>query len=138
MPELGAVGDACVEAILPCPAILEGKGNVVTGVFAHEADPDTKILSVTFANGAHIKGVTDNHPFFSVDLNEFVDISERHEGETVKVTNGITQITKIETRYARPGEMLYNPDLKQMIPDRRFCEIFDFAARSRERRGRVA
>lgn len=39
--EMGAVGDAYVEAILPCPPIEDGPGNVVTGVFAHEADPDT-------------------------------------------------------------------------------------------------
>ena len=108
LPEMGAVGDAYVEALLPCPPIPEGKGNVVTGVFAHEADPDTQILSVTFANGAYLKGVTDNHPFYSVNRNEFVDIGEMDEGETVKVTDGITQIAKIETRYARPGEMLYN------------------------------
>jgi hypothetical protein len=59
LPEMGAVGDAYVEAILPCPPIEDGPGNVVTGVFAHEAD-------------------------------------------------GVTHITKIESRFARPGEMLYN------------------------------
>jgi len=81
---------------------------VVTGVFAHEAVPDTVILSVTFANGAYIKGVTDNHPFFSVDHNDFVEIGKMCEGAYVKVNDGITRITKIESRFARPGEMLYN------------------------------
>lgn len=108
LPEMGAVGDAYVESILPCPPIEKGQGNVVTGVFAHEADPDTVILSVTFANGAHIKGVTDNHPFFSVDENDFVEIGQMHEGDYVKVNDGVTRITKINSRFARPGEMLYN------------------------------
>lgn len=108
LPEMGAVGDAFVEAVLPCPPIQKGPGNVVTGVFAHEADPDTKILSVTFANGAYIKGVTDNHPFYSVDRNDFVEVGQMREGDTVKIENGTTRITKIDSRFARPGEMLYN------------------------------
>ncbi len=108
LPEMGAVGDAYVDAVLPCPAIDMGPGNVVTGVFAHEADPETKILSVTFANGAYIKGVTDNHPFYSIDRNDFVEVGRMREGETVKVEGGMTRITKIDSRFARPGEMLYN------------------------------
>jgi hypothetical protein len=48
MEEMGAVGDAYVEAILPCPPIENGEGNVITGIFAHEADLDSHILSVTF------------------------------------------------------------------------------------------
>lgn len=108
LPEMGAVGDAYVEAVLPCPLIEKGPGNVVTGVFAHEADPDTKILSVTFANGAYIKGVTNNHPFYSVDRNDFVEVGLMREGETVKVEGGVSRITKIDSRFARPGEMLYN------------------------------
>lgn len=108
LPEMGAVGDAYVEAVLPCPPIEAGPGNVVTGVFAHEADPDTKILSVTFANGAYIKGVTNNHRFYSVDRNDFVEVGLMREGETVKVEGGVSRITKIDSRFARPGEMLYN------------------------------
>ena len=108
LPEMGAVGEAYVEAILPCPPIEKGPGNVVTGVFAHEADPETRILSITLANGAYIKGVTDNHPFYSVDRNEFVEIGRMREGESVKIQDGVTRIAQIDSRYARPGEMLYN------------------------------
>ena len=108
LPEMGAVGDAHVEAILPCPPIAPGSGNVVTGVFAHEAETGQPILSVTFANGAYIPGVTDNHPVYSVDRNAFLPIGEMREGETVQVEGGTTQITRIATRPARPGEMLYN------------------------------
>lgn len=97
LPEMGAVGDAYVEAVLPCPPIEDGPGNVVTGVFAHEADPDTVILSVAFANGAHVKGVTDNHPFFSVSENDFGEIGQMREGDYVKVNDGVTHITKIES-----------------------------------------
>ena len=108
LPEMGAVGDAYVEAVLPCPPIAKGPGNVVTGVFEHEADPSTKILTVTFSNGDVIEGVTDNHPLFSVDRNDFVPVGEMREGETVKVVDGLTQITAIQSRFAMAGELLYN------------------------------
>ena len=111
LPEMGAIGDAHVEAILPCPPIADGPGNVVTGTFAHEADLGTRILSVTFANGAHIKGVTDNHPFFSVDANDFLPVGQMREGDYVEVIDGVTRITKIDSRFARPGEMLYNLEI---------------------------
>ena len=108
LPEMGAVGDAQVEAILPCPAIEEDSGNVVTGTFAHEAAPNSRILSVSFTNGARIEGVTDNHPFYSVDRDDFIAIGEMREGESVKVSDGVTRITRIDSRLARAGEMLYN------------------------------
>ena len=108
LPEMGAVGDAFVEAVLPCPEIQSGLGNIVTGVFEHEAEPDAKILSVTFANGAHIKGVTDNHPFYSVDRNAFIAIGGMRKGETVQVNDGTTTITELTSRSVGPGTMLYN------------------------------
>ena len=108
MNEMGAVGDAYVEAILRCPPIEKGEGNVITGIFAHEADPDTRILSVTCSDGTFLKGVTDNHPFWSVDRNNFVEIGEMNEGDWVKTASGLTQITNLDSRYARAGEMLYN------------------------------
>lgn len=108
LPEMGAVGDAYVISIGPCPEVKPGPGNVVTGTFHHEADPDTRILSVTFANGAYIRGVTDNHPLFSVDANDFVPIGEMQEGDFVRTIDGVTRITKFQSRFAHPGEMLYN------------------------------
>lgn len=108
MEEMGAVGDAYVKAILPCPPIQKGAGNVITGIFAHEADPETRILSVAFSNGACLKGVTDNHPFWSVDRRGFVEIGEMNEGDWVKTASGLTQITNLDSRYAHSGEMLYN------------------------------
>lgn len=108
MEEMGAVGDAYVQAILPCPTIQKGEGNVITGIFSHEADPDTRILSVTFSDGTFLKGVTDNHPFWSVDRNEFVAIGKMGQGDWVKTESGLAQITKLDSRFAHSGEMLYN------------------------------
>lgn len=108
MEEMGAVGDAYVDGILPCPPIEQGEGNVITGIFAHEADPDTRILSVTFSDGTFLKGVTDNHPFWSVDRENFVAIGDMKEGDWVKTASGLSQITKLDSRFARSGEMFYN------------------------------
>ena len=108
MEEVGAVGDAYVESILPCPPIEKGDGNVITGIFAHEADPDTRILSVTFSDGTFLKGVTDNHPFWSVDRNDYIAIGDIKEGDWVKTASGLIQIVKLDSRFARSGEMLYN------------------------------
>jgi hypothetical protein len=108
LPEMGAVGEAHVEAILPCPPIRPGPGNVGTGTFAHEAAAGQPILSVTFANGAHIHGVTDNHPTYSVTRQEFLPIGDMREGETVQLAAGTTTITHLTSRPARAGEMLYN------------------------------
>ena len=108
LPEMGAIGDAHVEAVLPCPPIHPGAGNVVTGTFAHEADPETRILSVAFSDGAYLKGVTDNHPFWSVEANDFVAIGELREGDRVMAGDRDVSIARVDSRFAQPGEMLYN------------------------------
>jgi hypothetical protein len=108
LPEMGAVGDAYVISVGPCPEIKRGRGNVITGTFRHEADSNQKILRVEFSNGAVIQGVTDNHPFYSADRHEYVAIGEMHEGDTVQIRNGLARITRIESRLPSPGEMIYN------------------------------
>ena len=35
-------------------------------------------------------------------------VGDMREGESVQVADGITKITRMVTRFARPGEMLYN------------------------------
>ncbi len=105
---MGTVGNAFVEAIEPCPTIEPGRGNVVTGTFHHEADPDTRILQVAFSNGVIIEGVTDNHPFWSEDRQTFVPVGELRNGENVRVNGGVAAVTSVTSRFAYPGEMLYN------------------------------
>jgi hypothetical protein len=112
LPEMGAVGDAHVDAIEPCPPIKRGHGNVVTGTFHHEADPDTKILQVEFSDGAILTGVTDNHPFWSEDRQDFVRVGELKKGDRVRVHDGIAAVTSVSCRLARPGEMLCNLEIQ--------------------------
>lgn len=108
LPEMGAVGNAYVDAIERCPPMKRGIGNVVTGTFHHEADPDTVILQVDFSNGTQIKGVTDNHPFWSEDRRQFVRIDELKRGDHVRLSDGIAAVAAVSSRVAFPGEMLHN------------------------------
>ncbi len=108
LEEMGAFGEATVTYLGPCPPIKPGTGAVITGTFRHEASPDQKILRVTFANGAVLPGVTDNHPIFSVDQNDFVPIGGVRQGELVKADGRHTRVARIVSRFARPGEMLHN------------------------------
>ena len=108
LPEMGAVGVAHVDAIEPCPPVKRGRGNVVTGTFHHEADPDKKILRVEFSDGTILKGVTDNHPFWSEDRQGFVPVGELRKGDRVRVNGGLAAVASVSSRLPYPGEMLYN------------------------------
>lgn len=122
LPEMGASGPALVREIGPCPPIEPGSGKVVTATFRHP--PATQVLNVTFtdsrADAAFTRavataledasetiGVTDNHPFWSVDRQEFVPIGEMAVGERVVTYHGDTK--RIASKLPRPGpQEVYN------------------------------
>ncbi len=104
LPELGAAGPAEVLAVDPCPPIAEGTGQVVTGTFAHRSSH--QLLNITVTGEDKPIGVTDNHPFWSEDRQEFVEAGELKVGETLRTLNGITTITSITNR--GPPEPVYN------------------------------
>jgi len=106
--EMGAVGDARVDTVEPCPPIAFGPGNVVTGRFRHEADPDTVVLQVEFSNGKSLSGVTHNHLFWSEDRQLFVPVGKFKKGERVRTIEGTATVTSVSSRLAYAGEMLYN------------------------------
>jgi len=80
--EMGAVGDAEVTYLGPCPEIQPGTGAVVTGKFTHESD-GTNVVSLQLEGQVEATGVTDNHPYWSVDRQEFVAAGKLREGELV-------------------------------------------------------
>jgi hypothetical protein len=65
MPEFGAVGQAEVLAIGPCPPIKSGNGNVVTGKFIHE--PEEDLLNIWIEGAGDPIGSTPNHLIWSED-----------------------------------------------------------------------
>nr|WP_095742588.1 polymorphic toxin-type HINT domain-containing protein [Rhodopirellula sp. SM50] len=105
LPEMGAVGTAYVTSIEPSVSVQPGDGQVVTATFSHP--PSSAVLDVHFQDGSAPVGVTDNHPFWSVDRQRFVPIGEMEIGERVVTFHGETK--RIESKLPRPGpQWVYN------------------------------
>ncbi len=99
LAELGAVGTAVVTGLEPSLRIAEGRGQVVTGTFAHP--PSQSVLDVWFAGEPAPLGVTANHLFWSVDRQQFLAIGELRHGERVRTYHGETK--RVEQKLPRPG-----------------------------------
>ncbi len=104
LPEVGAVGEATVVAIEPCPPIPPGNGNLVTALFKHHAK---QALNLHVANSSEPIGVTPNHPIWSEDRQAFVFAGQLQPGERLRTRTGET--TTIVGVMPRPGpEPVYN------------------------------
>jgi hypothetical protein len=104
LPEMGAQGLAKVLNIEPCPPIKPGKGNVITGTFHHEAE---NTIDVHVEGLSKPIGCTDNHPFWSVTRNEFVEAGKLQQGEELQLYNG--QTATVIQILPRPGpEQVHN------------------------------
>lgn len=64
LPEQGAVGEASVTGVGPCPAIEPGPGRVVVKTFRHVRGA---VLNLFVAGEAGPIGVTPGHPVWSAD-----------------------------------------------------------------------
>ena len=104
MAELGAQGHAKILTVESCPPIKPGKGNVITGTFHHEAANTVDL----YVDGVREPiGTTDNHPFWSVTRQEFVDAGMLIPGEELQLHSG--QVAKVIQILPRPGpERVHN------------------------------
>ena len=108
-PEFGAVGPAEVMAILPCPEIEAGTGEVVTGTFKHSSGD---ILDIQIESEPKPIGTTGNHPWWSEERQKFVEASELKPGETLRTADGkLTQIISITPR--ANAEIVYNLEVNR-------------------------
>jgi hypothetical protein len=104
LPEMGAQGFAKVLNIEPCPPIKPGKGNVITGTFHHEA---ANTIDLYVEGLSKPIGCTDNHPFWSVTRNEFIEAGKLLLGEELHLYSD--QTTKVIQILPRPGpEQVHN------------------------------
>jgi hypothetical protein len=111
--EMGIEGDAEVIYVGPCPAIEPGEGTVVTGTFKHEASPDTQVLNLHLEGQTDPTGVTDNHPYWSVDREEFVAAGDLRPGERVDTEFGPRRIVSILP--IRHVDFLYNIETTEHV-----------------------
>lgn len=108
LDEMGVSGPALVSNIECCPEVQNSDGRVVTSTFRHA--PSHQILDVTFEGESEAMGVTDNHPFWSVDEQVFMPIGEMKVGDLVQTFHGDTK--RIESKLPRPGpETVYNMEV---------------------------
>jgi hypothetical protein len=104
LPELGAQGLAKVLNIESCPPIKHGKGNVITGTFHHEV---ANTIDLYVEGLSKPIGCTDNHPFWSVTRNEFVEAGKLQPGEELQLYSD--QTAKVIQILPRPGpEQVHN------------------------------
>lgn len=111
--EMGAVGDAEVVAIGPCPEIQPGKGTVVTGTFKHQADEHSEVVHLKLEDQIELTGVTANHPYWSDDRQEFVEVGKLRAGEMVDTEYGLKRVVSITP--IRHNGFLYNLETTEHV-----------------------
>ncbi len=107
MPEMGIDGPATVLRVSDCPEIQPGSGSVVTGSFAHRRGG---VLRVRLAGIEEPLGVTDNHPVYSLDREDFVPAGELAVGERLAVEGGETVIESIVAQ--QDAELVFNLEVQ--------------------------
>jgi len=93
--EMGAVGDAEVTYVGPCPKIQPGTGTVVIGTFKHQADENTNVVHLKLEDQIELTGVTDNHPYWSADRQDFVEVGRLRTGELVDTEYGLKHVVSV-------------------------------------------
>lgn len=105
LPEMGAAGQARVEAIEPCPPLEGGSGNLITGLFVGE--PEAPVVDVHLAGLDKPIGCTATHPFWSEDRRAFTPAGELQPGERVR--SRAEQISRVLSIQPRPDvRLVYN------------------------------
>ncbi len=100
--ELQIDGIAHVESIDPCPPIAEGEGSVVTARFTTRQVDQVCSVTVVGPDGQTetITG-TPIHPVWSVDRQDWVELSKLSEGERLKAAAGAAVVISITTERKR-------------------------------------
>ena len=103
LPEMGCVGWARVVNVRSF-RYTPGVGNLVTGTFRHISDG---VINLTVEGQDKPIGVTNSHPFWSVDREEFVPAGELLQGERLLLYSGET--ARVTQKLPRPGpHVVYN------------------------------
>jgi hypothetical protein len=94
--ELGLSGYATIQTVEDCGPIARGDGSVVTGRFSTSRVNVIIRLTVAGPDGTtEILEGTTVHPIWSVDRNEWIQLSDLQEGERLQAANGIATVVSI-------------------------------------------
>ena len=106
LPELGLTGEAVVVEVQPAPVVKAGTGRLVTATFKHSSG-DVIDLVVAGDGSQETLGTTSNHPFWSVDRQDYVQAGKLELGERLQTYSGDTK--RVVSKLARPGpEPVFN------------------------------
>jgi len=111
LPEMGAQGFATVTEILPCPEIevdTDKHRNVITGRFIHHSSGN--LINLLVEGETEPTGVTDNHPYWSVDRQKFIEVGHLQNGEHVQTVNGLAKVASITPHHS--NETVYNLEIQ--------------------------
>lgn len=114
MPDMGAVGDAEVTYLGACTPIKPGTGTVVTGKFTHQADANSNVVRLRLEGQTEATGVTANHPYWSEDRREYVEVGNLRLGELVNTKFGLRRVESITTDSQYNGQ-LYNIETTEHV-----------------------
>jgi hypothetical protein len=105
--ELGISGPALVVAVEACPPIDAGAGEVVTGTFTHL---NAFVMQVGILSSDEVLEPTRQHPFWSVDRQEWVQAAELWVGERLLTPSGPVHVAWLA---AKPGvHRVYNLEVE--------------------------
>ncbi|XZE19121.1 polymorphic toxin-type HINT domain-containing protein [Pirellulaceae bacterium SH449] len=102
-PELEASGLAKVTSIEPCPPIASGTGQVVTARIVTRQVAE--LVEIEFVGGETLAG-TPQHPIWSIERQDWVELGELEVGEHLWTEAGPIEISS--TRLLSTGESVYN------------------------------
>jgi hypothetical protein len=94
--ELKIDGDAFITSIDPCPVIAGGEGSVVTARFMTRQVDELATVTILGPDGQTetLTGTTI-HPIWSVDRQDWVELAELQEGETLQAVNGLATVLSV-------------------------------------------
>jgi hypothetical protein len=94
--ELGLSGYATIQTVEDCGPIARGDGSVVTGRFTTSRVNVIVRLTVAGPDGStEVLEGTTVHPIWSLDRNDWIQLSELQEGERLQAANGIATVVSI-------------------------------------------
>jgi hypothetical protein len=108
MREMGVAGWAWVRSVEPCPPLEAGAGQLVTGWFHHWR---SVVYDLRVEGEPEPIRVTALHPFWSVDRQSWVPLSELQRGERLSSWNGSTPRVESLTLREEP-EPVYNIEVE--------------------------
>jgi len=94
--ELQVHGYALVTSIDDCPEIADGEGSVVTAKFlTREVNTIARVKILGVDGQIEVLEGTTIHPIWSVDRNDWTQLSELQEGERLQAAYGIATVVSI-------------------------------------------